>query len=87
MGNNFFQLKEILKKGGVNEEEKALWRSFVLSAGEQALKPIVEALEKEPSLIKFFTENLKRKLEIMKTKDRGGWNQLMTEEEEFMTEN
>lgn len=87
MGNNFFQLKEILEKEGVNEEEKALWRSFILAAGEQALKPIVEVLEKEPQLIKFFTENLKRKLKIMETKNKDSWNQLVAEEERFMTEN
>jgi len=83
----FKQFKEILKKSELNDEEKILWRFLLLNAGEQGINSILEVLQEKPKVLKFLTENLKKKLTIIKTKDENAWNCLMAEEKDFLDKN
>ena len=83
MENHFKKLIVVAEKEKLSEEDKALWRSFILCAGQNSLKPILAAIEERPEMLLVLTGNLRRKLEIMKRGDNAAWTALIREEEVF----
>lgn len=81
MENHFIKLIAVAEKEKLSEEDKALWRSFVLCAGQDNLRPILAAIEERPEMLLVLTENLRRKLEIMKSGNNVAWTALVREEE------
>lgn len=83
MENHFAKLLSIMEEQKMSEEDKALWRSFVLCAGQNGLRPIIAAMEEKPGTLLILTENLRRKIDIMKREDDGAWTALLRGEEMF----
>ncbi len=83
MENHFKKLIVVAEKEKLSEEDKTLWRSFILCAGQNSLKPILAAIEERPEMLLVLTGNLRRKLEIMKRGDNAAWTALIREEEVF----
>lgn len=83
MDNHFAKLLSMMGEQKMSEEDKALWRSFVLCAGQNALEPIIGVIEEKPAMLLILTENLRRKIDIMKREDDGAWTALLRGEEMF----
>ena len=83
MENYFIKFIAVAGKEKLSEEDKALWRSFVLCAGQNSLQPILAALEERPEMLLVLTGNLRRKIDIMKRGDGAAWAALVKEEEMF----
>lgn len=81
MENYFVTLMAIMEKEKLSEEDKALWRSFVLCAGRDTLRPILAVIEERPEMVSMLTANIRRKIDIMKRSDVTAWAALVREEE------
>lgn len=80
----FFQLTRIAREQGISDAQLGLWRSFVLAAGDKALAPMCAVLAERPELIRFFTENIEKKVHALKMRDAGAWDALVKEEKDFL---
>lgn len=83
MANHFAKLLSMMEEQKISEEDKALWRSFVLCGGQNGLQPIIDAIEGKPGMLLILTENLRRKIDIMKHEDDDAWAALLRGEEMF----
>lgn len=84
MSDKISRFKKILEKSELNGREKALWSYFALNSSEKILSAVLEILEEKPEMIKFMTDNLQKKLEVLKTQDKEGWERLIKEEKELL---
>lgn len=83
MEDHFAQLLAIAEKEKLSEDDKALWRSFILCSGRQNLQQILAVAEERPGALLILTENIRRKIDIMRRGDTAAWTALIREEEMF----
>lgn len=83
MEDHFTKFLAIAEREKLSEKDKALWRSFVLCAGQDGLRPILTAIEERPEMLAALTENMRRKIDIMKRGDSVAWAALLREEDVF----
>lgn len=83
MEDHFEKFLAIAEREKLSEKDKALWRSCVLCSGQSCLRPILAVIEERPEMLVALTENMRRKIDIMKRGDSVAWAALLREEEMF----
>lgn len=83
MENYFMKLMAIAEREKLSEKDKAVWRSCVLCAGQDILRPILVAAEEKHGALLILTENMRRKIDIMRRRNASAWAALISEEEIF----
>lgn len=84
MVNKLIKFYEIINESHISDTEKMLWRSFILHSSKEDLEILIQEIENNPSLIKYFTENLVRKIDILKKRNCVGMDKIISEEKEFL---
>jgi hypothetical protein len=79
------KLRETISNSAINEKQKIMWFDFIEKSRIQELDLIFDALQEDPAVIGFLTKNLEDKINFLKSKSKANWEDIMKEEQQFMT--
>ncbi len=74
------EIKKLIQESGLSEEDRQIWLNALQSAPSEIISALSDYLLEFPDKLSWLTDILKRKMEAMKKKDEGAWNQILAEE-------
>lgn len=67
------------------DADKELWYSIIDKNEDFESGILLEALENNPEALSFFTKNLNQKMEATKSGDGKEWEEIIKEEEQYLS--
>ena len=80
----FKKIRQLIKKSSLPFSDKNLWLKFVLMAGPENVRIILEAFNFGQAHLKFLTENLKQKVDLMRNVNLVEWQKIIEREKEYI---
>jgi len=81
------ELKNIIEKSNLNQEQKNLWFEVIEYFTEDQISALLEILKESPRSLNFLTENLEKKKKAFMTKDEKLKEEILKEEKEYLQQN
>jgi len=81
------ELKNIIEKSNLSQEQKNLWFEVIEYFTEDQISALLEVLKESPQSLNFLTENLEKKKEAFITRDEKLKEEILKEEKEYLQQN
>jgi len=79
------EVAEYMEKASLSEDDRRFWSEMLKKATPEVAVSILSYFQEFPDKIQWATSILKRKVEAMKTRNKEAWSQILSEEEQELT--
>lgn len=80
MDTEHAQFRTKLAEAFLTPEELAIWDKILPAVAAEYIQHLLDAVEQEPELLRYLTDNLKAKAEALKNQDIAAWKTALDQE-------
>lgn len=79
------ELKTLINQASLSDDDKAVWLKYAESLSEFFADHLAYLFSEMPDKVQWLTDNYKKKLSILLKNDQAGWEKVLEEEKEVLS--